>query len=275
MKPMMQPTFAASLLVLLALGACAPQATTGWNSSPETTAGPAIAAPDTVSLRLAEAAEKAANSLDNIARLEGNKPIEGDAGGIANTSEKAGNASSGALGNTIGNTGVSSGQSTNLTSAPASMLPVGGYGAVNNVPYAVAPPAYGTAPPQQPVQPQPQYQSQQAMAPVMVQPYQTPQSMPPMQMGAPTELTAPVTIKWYGPIEPLLGKLASRAGYAFRPEGAGPPVPLTVSIDAYNQPLIDVIKSASLQVAGKADVDLDAGAQTLTLRYAPVDAGSY
>ena len=233
----MKPLLNLPLLTLL-LGAsacltgCAPKPVTGWDSSPETTAGPAIAAPDTVTLRLAEAAEKAASSLDSIARIEGNQSIEGNAAPMPG-----------------GPTGVSTGRPTDLTSAPQSMLPIGGMGGIDNASYAIAPRMganlYAGAQPQQ------------------------------STAGAPAELTAPVTIKWYGPIETLLGKLASRAGYAFKTEAAAPPIPLTVNLDVYNQPLIEVIKSASLQVAGKADVDLDASAQTLTLRYAPVDAGSY
>ncbi len=229
-RPRFHPAYLALLIAIAALGGCAPKPVTGWNSSPETTAGPAIAAPDTVSLRLAEAAEKAASSLDSIARIEGNKAVEG--GGM--NAPLAGSP-----------TGISSGAPTNLTSPPQSMLPIGGMGGIDNASYAIAPPRGINAQPQQ------------------------------STAGAPPELTAPVTIKWYGPVETLLAKLGNRAGYAFKAEGAAPPVPLTVNLDVYNQPLIEVIKSTSLQVAGKADVELDAGSQTLSLRYAPVDAGSY
>lgn len=153
---------------------------------------PALAAPDTVTLRLAEAAEKAANSLDSISRVE------------QNTAPTAPN-TMGTLGGQMGGQMPSNSDAEDLA-------------------------------------------------------------------GAPPELTAPVTIAWTGPVEPFLSVLAQRAGYTFHTSGAKPPVPVTVTVDAYNQPLLKVIKSAALQVAGKADVVLDASRQAVEVRYAPVDA---
>lgn len=141
------------------------------------TAGPAIAAPDTVTLRLAEAAEKAANSLNNISMVE------------------------------------------------------------------------------------------QARTPL------PPGSEADDLAGAPPELMEPVTITWTGPVERFLTTMANRIGYSFRTTGAPSPVPLTVTINVYNQPLVKVIKSSALQVTGKADVVMDASRQLIELRYAPVDAG--
>ena len=147
---------------------------------------PALAAPDTVTLRLAEAAEKAANSLDSISRIAPSV-VQSNGSGIL--------------------------PSPTTTNTDAEDM-----------------------------------------------------------AAAPPELTAPVTISWSGPIEPFLSSMAQRAGYSFHASGAKPPVPVTVTIDAYNQPLLKVIKSAALQVAGKADVVLDAGRQAMEVRYAPVDS---
>lgn len=88
---------------------------------------------------------------------------------------------------------------------------------------------------------------------------------------APAELQEPVSITWTGPAEQFLRTMSARIGYGFRSIGAPPPVPLTVRIDEYQQPLIKLIKSASLQLTGKADVVLDASRQTLELRYAPTE----
>lgn len=91
---------------------------------------------------------------------------------------------------------------------------------------------------------------------------------------APPELQEPVSITWTGPAEQLLTTLATRVGYGFRSVGAAPVAPLIVRVDEYQQPLIKLIKSASLQVTGKADVVVDASRQIVELRYVPVDNGN-
>lgn len=158
--------------MLLTMTACNDMQST--NGGPRTVNGaaPALAAPDVVTLRLAEAAERAASALDNISRVE--------------QAQKG------------------------------------------------APPAEDYS-------------------------------------MAPAELQEPVSITWTGPVEQFLRTMAARIGYGFRSIGAPPPVPLTVRIDEYQQPLIKLVKSASLQVTGKADVVLDASRQTLELRYAPTE----
>ncbi len=159
----------------LALAACTSM---GGNNDPYSpkNGGPTIAAPDTVTLRLAEAAEKAATSLDKIAHVE-----------QVRTPLPAGS------------------ESDDLA-------------------------------------------------------------------GAPPELMEPVTITWYGPVEKFLATMAGRIGYRFTTTGAPPPVTLSINIDVYNQPLVKVLKSAALQVTGKADVVVDASRQLVEVRYAPTDA---
>jgi hypothetical protein len=89
---------------------------------------------------------------------------------------------------------------------------------------------------------------------------------------APPELMEPVTITWVGPAEQFLQMAAARAGYQFSVVGARPGAVVTVTIDEYQQPLIKLIKSAALQVTGRADVILDASQRVLEVRYAPNDA---
>lgn len=163
-----------AIALALTLGACAENQSrpaTGANNG----AAPALAAPDVVTLRLAEAAERAASALDNISRVE----------------------------------------QAQRTAPPAED-------------YSMAPP----------------------------------------------ELQEPVSITWTGPAEQFLRTMANRLGYGYRSIGAGPPVPLTIRIDEYQQPLIKLVRSASLQLTGKADVVLDASRRTLELRYAPTDDGN-
>lgn len=161
------PVMALALSAVL-LTACEGAAVSGSGPRTNTGAMPALAAPDVVTLRLAEAAERAASALDTISRVEqAQKP---------------------------------------------------------------APPAedYSLAPP---------------------------------------ELLEPVSITWTGPAEQFLRTMANRIGYGYRSLGAPPPVPLTVRVDEYQQPIIKLIRSASLQLTGKADVVLDASRRTLEVRY--------
>lgn len=178
MKPLFKPVSAYSVqrLALLALAGLSVSACQPMGANEGINGGPALAAPDTVTLRLAEAAEKAANSLDNISRIE------------------------------------------------------------------------------------------QVRTP-MAQPANADDDI----AGAPPELAEPVTITWTGPLERYMQAMASRAGYSFRTIGSPPPVPLTVAIDVHQQPLLNAIKSAALQVSGRADVVLDASRQSIEVRYAPTD----
>ncbi|MEJ0061706.1 MAG: DotD/TraH family lipoprotein [Alphaproteobacteria bacterium] len=97
--------------------------------------------------------------------------------------------------------------------------------------------------------------------------------LPPMEdfMGAPHALSQPVTITWNGPAEQLVQTLAAKAGYAYRTAGMPTPVPLTVAVDVYERPLIDILRDIGLQLGNRADVAVDAKAGAVQLRYAPTD----
>jgi defect in organelle trafficking protein DotD len=96
---------------------------------------------------------------------------------------------------------------------------------------------------------------------------------PPIEdfSGAPANLTQPVTIRWSGPIDQISKALADRAGLRFRIKGAAPPVPLTVSIDVYQQPLIHVLQDIGMQAGQRADLAIDALNGVVEIRYAPPD----
>ena len=52
--------------------------------------------------------------------------------------------------------------------------------------------------------------------------------------------------------------------------GDRPPVPLTVNIDAENQPIIDILRDVGLQFGQRADVKVDGVRQMVEVHYAPV-----
>jgi defect-in-organelle-trafficking protein DotD len=96
---------------------------------------------------------------------------------------------------------------------------------------------------------------------------------PPIEdySGAPPNLTQPITIRWTGPIDQISRTLAERAGLRFRIKGAQPPVPLTVTVDVYQQPLIHVLRDIGLQAGQRADLAVDAQGGVVEIRYAPPD----
>lgn len=86
---------------------------------------------------------------------------------------------------------------------------------------------------------------------------------------APTELRRAITVNWIGPVEPISKTLAQRAGYAFLTVGAPPPVPVVVSVDAENRPVIDVLRDIGLQLGVRGDVKVDSQRQVIEIHYPP------
>jgi len=89
--------------------------------------------------------------------------------------------------------------------------------------------------------------------------------------NAPPNLAQPITIRWSGPIDEIAKTLADRAGLKFRTKGPKPPVPLTVSVDVYQQPLIHVLRDIGLQAGHRADLAVDAKSGIVEIRYASID----
>lgn len=87
--------------------------------------------------------------------------------------------------------------------------------------------------------------------------------------NAPPELRRAVTVNWVGPVEPLAKMMADRAGYMFQVIGSPPPVPVVVSVDSENKPVIDVLRSVGLQLGVRADIRVDATRKLVEIQYAP------
>jgi defect-in-organelle-trafficking protein DotD len=86
---------------------------------------------------------------------------------------------------------------------------------------------------------------------------------------APPELQRAITVNWIGPVEPIARKLADRAGYMFQTVGNPPPVPVVVSIDVENTPVIDALRSVGLQLGSRANVRVDGARKLVEIHYAP------
>ena len=89
--------------------------------------------------------------------------------------------------------------------------------------------------------------------------------------GAPPNLTQPVTIRWSGPVEQITKELAERAGLRFHVKGNVPAVPLVVNVDAYQQPIVHILRDIGLQAGHRADISVDAIAGIVEVRYAAAD----
>jgi defect-in-organelle-trafficking protein DotD len=96
---------------------------------------------------------------------------------------------------------------------------------------------------------------------------------PPVEdySGAPANLMQPVSIRWSGDIGPITKTLAERAGMRFRVKGNIPPIPLTVNVDVYQQPILHVLHDIGLQAGHRADLAVDGASGVVELRYAPAD----
>ncbi|MCB1532118.1 MAG: DotD/TraH family lipoprotein [Alphaproteobacteria bacterium] len=87
--------------------------------------------------------------------------------------------------------------------------------------------------------------------------------------NAPIELRRAVTVNWIGPVETITKTLADRAGYNFLVIGTAPPVPVVISVDAENLPVIDVLRDVGLQLGGRGDIKVDSAQRVVEIYYPP------
>lgn len=99
-----------------------------------------------------------------------------------------------------------------------------------------------------------------------------PQLPPPDDYSnAPPALNQLITVKWSGPVEQMLETLASRAGLRFQTKGNRPGVPLVISVNVYQKPMIEVLRDLGLQVGRRADITVNGANNVIEIRYAPAD----
>lgn len=90
--------------------------------------------------------------------------------------------------------------------------------------------------------------------------------------NAPTELRRAITVNWVGPVEPITKTLADRAGYNFLVVGAQPVVPIVISLDVENTPVIEVLRNIGLQLGMRGDIKVDGPGRVVELHY-PANTG--
>jgi defect in organelle trafficking protein DotD len=99
----------------------------------------------------------------------------------------------------------------------------------------------------------------------------TPAPAPVDYTTASDAMIQPITLRWSGPAEQIVQTLSSRAGFSFRTKGNPPPVALTVTIDVYQQPIVEVLHSIGLQLGQRADLAVNGRTNVIEIRYAPAD----
>ena len=95
---------------------------------------------------------------------------------------------------------------------------------------------------------------------------------PGVQMPAPSNpdsigMSQIVSVNWYGPVEPLLKKIAATSDYQLKLLGNPPETPIIVVVDQRNVPLADVLRNVTFQAATKAQIKVYPGTKVLELRY--------
>lgn len=88
---------------------------------------------------------------------------------------------------------------------------------------------------------------------------------------APPGLARAITVQWVGPVEPVTRTLVDRAGYTFATTGRAPAVPIVVSVDAENTPVLEVLRSIGLQMGTRAALRVDGTRRSVEIAYDPAE----
>lgn len=75
------------------------------------------------------------------------------------------------------------------------------------------------------------------------------------------------SLKWVGPIEPLLDRLAGKSNYTVHYLGSQPAMPVIVSISADNKSLASILRNAQYQSQKFADIAVYPSSKIIELRY--------
>ncbi len=95
-------------------------------------------------------------------------------------------------------------------------------------------------------------------------------AVPPPVENVPPELKRAVTVNWVGPVEQITKKMAERAGYQFMILGDQPPIPVVVSLDVENRPVLDVLRDLGLQMGRRANIRVDGSRRIVEIHYASI-----
>ena len=75
------------------------------------------------------------------------------------------------------------------------------------------------------------------------------------------------SVKWTGPVEPLLEQMAKKSGMRFLTQGQKTATPIIVSIDVKQTSVADIIKNIAYQAQNHAAVMIDPKEGSINIRY--------
>jgi hypothetical protein len=67
---------------------------------------------------------------------------------------------------------------------------------------------------------------------------------------------------------------ARKAGYSYGIVGAKPATPITVTMNAMNKPLINVLRDLGMQMGARGDLNVNAEARAIEVQYASFSNGA-
>ncbi len=82
-------------------------------------------------------------------------------------------------------------------------------------------------------------------------------------------LAQPTALQWYGPVEPVLAKIAKQVSYQFQVYGKAPSIPLLVDVDTKKHPIsaIAVLRNLDVQLGDNASLMVLTKTKIISLRY--------
>lgn len=90
---------------------------------------------------------------------------------------------------------------------------------------------------------------------------------PERELQVPAALQRKLTLRWTGPVAPLLSRLADEAGYGFEFEGPLPASGITIRITKYQRSIKQLIDEVGMQLGARATIQVDMTHGLLKLRY--------
>ena len=89
-----------------------------------------------------------------------------------------------------------------------------------------------------------------------------------VERDAPPALERVIALTWTGPVEDLVAKVATEAGYRVEVIGRRPPLPVVASVATTRASLYDVLMDVGHQVGRHASIIVRPSAKEIQVRYA-------
>ncbi len=89
----------------------------------------------------------------------------------------------------------------------------------------------------------------------------------PIYNAAQIGMAQMTSVDWYGPVEPLVQKIAASSHYKVRILGIRPAIPVIVSMTEHNVPLATILRNTAYQIEKKASIAIYPSTKVIELQY--------